>query len=85
MKRPSVIFLLVAIAAVTGPSGAGAAPASHADMFEHYEGTATCLECHEAEATSFFHSQHYQWRGENPDLVNVDGQRLGKLNTINDF
>ena len=85
MKRTSAILLLVAVAAVSGPSWAGAAPASHADMFEHYEGTSTCLECHEDEAASFFHSQHYQWRGENPDLVNVDGKRLGKLNTINDF
>ncbi len=85
MKGTSVILVLFAIAAVSGPLGAGAAPASHAEHFEHYEGTATCLECHEEEAESFFHSQHYQWRGENPGLENVDGKRLGKLNTINDF
>jgi len=78
-------FLLLASFAVVGPSWVGAAPGSHAEHFEHYDGTATCLECHQEEAESFFHSQHYQWQGETPDLVNVDGKRLGKMNTINDF
>lgn len=58
---------------------------SHQKYFEHYEGTKTCLSCHEKEAKSFFHSQHYQWRGQTPDLVNARGQRLGKLNVVNDF
>ncbi|MFN7947589.1 MAG: hypothetical protein U0Z53_19725 [Blastocatellia bacterium] len=69
---------------------AGHAPAqdqeySHATYFEHYEGTATCLQCHREEAESFFHSQHYQWRGNAPQIVNARGRKLGKLNTINDF
>lgn len=55
------------------------------DYFEHYEGTATCLECHEEEATAFFHSQHYQWEGEAPGIVGSEGQKFGKMNTINDF
>ncbi|KDA55082.1 hypothetical protein EG19_00225 [Thermoanaerobaculum aquaticum] len=58
---------------------------SHQKYFEHYEGTKTCLSCHEKEAKSFFRSQHYQWRGQTPNLVNARGQRLGKINTINDF
>ncbi len=57
----------------------------HQEYFEHYEGTATCLECHQDEAESFFHSQHYQWQGDAPDIVNADGRRLGKMNTMNDF
>lgn len=73
---------------------AGAAPAAtpagspafdHKEAFEHYQGTATCLECHRGEAEAFFRSQHYQWRGETPGLSNAGGQRLGKLNTVNDF
>lgn len=60
-------------------------PISHADAFEHYEGTKTCLACHEKEAQSFFHSQHYQWRGNAPQIVGAKGRQLGKLNTINDF
>ena len=42
-------------------------PNRHADRWQHYEGTQTCLECHEEEAMTFFHSRHYQWRGGAPD------------------
>jgi hypothetical protein len=63
-----------------------AKPNRHLDRFEHYEGTKTCLECHEEEAKTFFDSQHYQWRGGTPDLVNTgEGEQLGKLSMINDF
>ena len=81
-----VLIVAMATLAIVGPAWADDAPGyDHSDAYEHYEGTATCLECHEAEAESFFHSQHYQWTGETPDLTNVDGRRLGKLNTMNDF
>ena len=63
--RTAVALLLVLAAA--GPSGAGERPSySHQEYFEHYEGTSTCLECHEDEAQAFFHSIHYQWRGGGP-------------------
>jgi hypothetical protein len=62
-----------------------AADSTHKEYFEHYEGTATCLQCHEDEAKTFFHSQHYQWQGDAPQIVNSDGEKLGKRNTINDF
>jgi len=58
---------------------------SHQEYFEHYEGTKTCLQCHEDEAKSFFHSQHYQWRAKAPNVVGADGKELGKINMINDF
>ena len=58
---------------------------SHQDYFEHYEGTKTCLTCHQDEAETFFSSQHYQWRGATPDLVNSHGTKLGKMNMVNDF
>ena len=61
-------------------------PNRHADRYEHYEGTKTCLECHEEEALTFFHSQHYQWRGGTPELVNTaEGEKFGKLSMVNDF
>ena len=68
-----------------GASPAVAGTYSHADYFAHYEGTATCLKCHEDAAKAFFSSQHYQWQGESPAIVNANRKRLGKLNTINDF
>lgn len=61
------------------------ADTSHENFFEHYEGTETCLECHQQEAEDFFHSQHYQWRGGTPAIVNAEGEQLGKLEIINDF
>lgn len=63
-------------------------PNRHLDRFEHYEGTKTCLECHEHEARTFFDSRHYQWRGGAPDPDKLRADRdesLGKLTTINDF
>ncbi|MDX1733148.1 MAG: hypothetical protein R3228_02240, partial [Halioglobus sp.] len=63
-------------------------PNRHADRYQHYEGTKTCLECHEEEALTFFHSRHYQWRGGAPDPDEARAARdaeLGKLTTINDF
>lgn len=58
---------------------------SHEKYFEHYEGTKTCLQCHHDEAEKFFHSQHYQWQGNAPAIVNAGQRKLGKINTINDF
>jgi hypothetical protein len=67
-------------------------PAAAAGKYHHqtymrgdFEGTKTCLECHREEAEQFISSQHYQWEGATPDLVNADGQRLGKMSMINDF
>jgi len=82
----SFLMALVIVAAAAGVSPAVKVTSRHQDgRFEHYEGTTTCLECHEEEAQSFFHSQHYQWQGEAPNIVNSDGQKLGKMNTMNDF
>jgi len=87
MKIAATITMsLVLVVLAAGDSSAARRTYSHQDdYFEHYEGTATCLECHEDEAESFFHSQHYQWRGQSPNIVNADGEMLGKMNTMNDF
>ncbi len=76
--------MTVALAALTALPVAGA-EYSHQKYFEHYEGTKTCLKCHTKQAESFFHSQHYQWEGNAPQIVNAHGKKLGKRNTINDF
>jgi len=81
-----VLFLAVVLAGAVPAAAPADNPAfDHREAFEHYLGTATCLECHREEAEAFFRSQHYQWRGETPGLSNAGGQRLGKLNTVNDF
>ena len=84
MRRILVALAVIAIASAL-PVDAAKKKYSHENYFEHYEGTSTCLKCHEDEAVSFFHSQHYQWTGESPAIVNSDGKKLGKKNTINDF
>jgi hypothetical protein len=81
MKRIVAVVASLGLAAAV----AQAKEYSHQKYFEHYEGTTTCLKCHEKEATTFFHSQHYQWRGQAPQIVDAGGKLLGKINTINDF
>jgi len=81
--KKAVLGLLFSM--LVGVSAQAGKEYSHQKYFESYQGTSTCLKCHEEQAESFFHSQHYQWRGEAPDLVNAGERRLGKMNTINDF
>src|SRR5437588_433640 len=81
-----VFALLVAALAFFGTrSLAQEQKYTHEAYFEHFEGTQTCLKCHEKEADSFFHSQHYQWKGDAPKIVNSNNRKLGKMNTFNDF
>ncbi len=84
MRSMTAIMLLLLILA-TGSAVGGECEFSNSGKEIHYEGTSTCLECHKSDAENFFHSQHYQWQGESPDIVNSNGQRLGKMNTLNDF
>lgn len=57
----------------------------HAQLVQRYEGTTTCLQCHEAQAKHVFSSIHYQWRADAPNLVNVKGAKIGKIDSTNDF
>lgn len=89
MRICILVFVIIAVS-IAGPVRAGDTPAyTHKEYFETYEGTKTCLECHEDAAVAFFHSQHYQWSGEAPAIANMPGKkkgmRLGKMNSINDF
>jgi len=77
--------LTLALLVLSGGYSARSAETNHGQYFEHYEGTKTCLQCHEQEARNFFKSQHYQWRGDAPQIINAKGRKLGKMNTINDF
>ncbi len=84
--RNKITFTLLLLGLVLGLAHAQTEKQyTHAEYFQHYEGTKTCLECHQKEAETFFHSQHYQWRGPSPNIVNAGGKKLGKLNTFNDF
>ena len=47
------------------------------------EVTKVCLECHEDQATDFMKSPHWTWSRE--QVVNGKMQKLGKINSINNF
>ena len=81
IKTLATLVILGIAASATG----AAAEYSHEKHVKEYKGTRTCIKCHRDEAENFFHSQHYQWQGATPDLVNTDGERFGKLSMVNDF
>ena len=68
-------------------SAAGPAPleGSHAGRITTYEGTATCLACHQAEAQEVHNSVHYQWQGNASETIGLNTSKAGKLGGINDF
>src|SRR3990170_2720257 len=57
----------------------------HQSLVQSYEGTKTCLACHEEQAKHAFGSIHYQWKAPAPNLVNGGGRGIGKINSTNDF
>lgn len=57
----------------------------HHRYVRQYEGTRTCLQCHEAQARQVFSSVHYQWRAPAPDILNARDRQIGKINISNDF
>jgi hypothetical protein len=58
---------------------------SHAGRFSAFEGTKTCLTCHQNQAIAFHGSVHYQWSGDASDSVGLSTPNAGKMGGINDF
>ncbi|GAB6193595.1 hypothetical protein [Desulfocastanea catecholica] len=59
--------------------------AAHNTITE-YNGPATCIACHQEEASEMLDSLHMQWSGPTPDLTNTNGEALGKgVDGINTF
>jgi hypothetical protein len=69
----------------TTPSPPPPVSGSHAGRFTQFEGTKTCLTCHESQAREMHGSVHYQWKGDTRDLVDPAAALEGKLGGINDF
>lgn len=63
----------------------GGLAGSHAGRFSTYEGTRTCLRCHDQQARAFHQSVHYQWQGDASEAVGLSSTIAGKLGGINDF
>jgi hypothetical protein len=92
MLRYALVVSLSLLAGITtGP--AAAQPQGEGTLWENphralvtrYEGTRTCLACHEAQARHVHASVHYQWKADAPQILNAGGRKLGKINTSNDF
>jgi len=56
---------------------------SHAGRYTQYEGSKTCINCHQTQVHEAHASVHYQWQGPAPDVTNIS--HGGKLGGINDF
>ncbi len=50
-----------------------------------YEGTKTCLMCHEEEGTEMLDSAHFKWEGKVDNIVGLEGKTHGKNDLINNF
>src|SRR5574340_466290 len=81
-----VAVLLSLVATLAHAQGEGTLLANpHRNLVRSYEGTKTCLACHEEQAKHAFGSIHYQWKAPAPNLVNAGGEKIGKINSTNDF
>lgn len=65
--------------------GAVGTAGSHVGRFTSYEGTRTCLRCHESEALAMHGSVHYQWQGDASESDGLNSPIAGKMGGINDF
>jgi len=50
-----------------------------------YEGTKTCLMCHEEDGTQMLDSGHFKWRGKVKNIVGLEGEQYGKQDLINNL
>lgn len=50
-----------------------------------YEGTATCLMCHESEGNEMLQTGHFKWAGKVANIAGLEGLEVGKKDLINNF
>jgi octaheme c-type cytochrome (tetrathionate reductase family) len=50
-----------------------------------YEGTKTCLMCHEKEGPEMLNSAHFKWEGKVDRIVGLEGKVHGKNDLLNNF
>ncbi len=50
-----------------------------------YEGTESCLTCHESEGTEMLDTGHFKWEGKTDRIVGLEGEVHGKNDLINNF
>ena len=50
-----------------------------------YEGTLSCLTCHEDEGAEMLDTGHFKWAGETDNIIGLEGEVHGKNDLINNF
>ncbi len=50
-----------------------------------YEGTKTCLMCHESEGGEMLQTGHFKWAGKVANIVGLEGTEHGKKDLLNNF
>jgi hypothetical protein len=50
-----------------------------------YEGTESCLMCHEEEARQALNMGHFKWQGTVENIAGLEGQNFGKRDLLNNF
>jgi octaheme c-type cytochrome (tetrathionate reductase family) len=50
-----------------------------------YEGTASCLMCHQEEGEAILQTGHFKWEGKTDRIAGVEGQVHGKNDLLNNF
>jgi len=50
-----------------------------------YEGTKTCLMCHEEDGQQMLDTAHFSWEGATKNVVGLEGEVVGKNNLLNNF
>jgi len=50
-----------------------------------YEGTQSCIMCHESEALEMLDTGHFKWGGKIENIVGLEGEEHGKNDLINNF
>ncbi len=50
-----------------------------------YEGTQSCILCHESEAVEALDMGHFKWAGKVENIVGMEGKELGKRDLLNNF
>ncbi|MDP1990011.1 MAG: choice-of-anchor D domain-containing protein [Syntrophales bacterium] len=79
-KQFTLAALVIALSGAAMLAIAAEATAADAHTGLSWQGSQTCLICHDAEAREIHGSSHYQWQGPTPYTINGP-ETQGKLNT----
>ena len=57
----------------------------HKTFFDDYQGTQTCLTCHDDHAADIMETGHWNWGGAVDNIAGLEGQTHGKVDLVNNY